>query len=141
MTLFKKLIALIAALASTSTAICAVQVLPPPPPGVGHELGKGLGNGFSRGMEMAIAKKQREREREKIQKEQEKQIAYQKAILEEILKDYKPSKNASFVLNVLRSELPLHTKEVVINALNEQHKAYLEEQSKNRGVMSWFRLS
>jgi hypothetical protein len=73
----------------------------------GEDLGKSIGQGIKDGYNQAR----------------------EKAILDEILKDYEPSKNSTFVLKVLQSELSPHTKEMVMNALNEQHKMYLYERA------------
>ena len=76
----------------------------------GESIGQGIKNGYRKGVE-------------------DQQAAREKAILDDILKNYEPCKNSTFVLKVLQSDLSSRTKEMVVNVLNEQHKMHLYEQA------------
>ena len=135
MRLIKKFI--LASLIIVAKSGYAVQVLPAPPPNpAGQAAGKAVG-GLLQGLAAGIAQRKRAREQEKKENEQAEQIAREKALLDELLKDYSPSKNSEYVLKILQSELSNETKIWVTSILNEQHKLHLEEQKK-KGVLSWF---
>ncbi len=116
-------------LTSIVSSSYAIQVLPTPQR-PGSNWGKALGEGLSQGFKEGIAQKKRLQEQERLRQEEIDKIAHEKAILEDILKDYEPSKNAEYVLKILQSGLSHNTKELVINNLNEQYKLFHQKEKK-----------
>ena len=123
---------------SVFCSLHAVQVLPPQPSfggQMGRSFGQGFSSGFNQGLQQAMARKQQK----KLQEEQEKYLAYQKAVLMEIVQGYDPAKHEESILKVLETDFPETTKIAIIGIFNEQHKAYIEERNSIRGLWSRFK--
>lgn len=128
----KKFIIGITLIALASNGLTAIQVLPASPSPLSG-FAEGFTQGFNRSFGPALEQGRRQREQEKLQKKYKEQMA----LLENLLQGYTPAENSTYVLRILQSELPADVKELVIGALNEQHRMYLEEQKK-KSIFSWF---